>query len=136
MTARIERFVPVGLALLGAVQLLTGVVMLVDPGFFYREIASYPPPNDHFTRDLGTFTVALGLALLWSARAPSWRLPLLAFALVQFALHTVNHLVDIDATETSSHGPVNFAAIAVGTAFVALLFVAEVRRRGASRPDP
>ena len=132
----VERFVPAGVALLGAIQLVTGLVMLGDPGFFYEQVASFAPPNDHFLRDTGTYTVALGLALLWAVRTPSWRLPLLAFALVQYVLHTVNHLVDIDATETSSHGPVNFAAIAIGTGFVGLLLLAEARRRGASRPDP
>ena len=132
----VERFVPAGVALLGAVQLATGIVMLADAGFFYREVASFAPANDHFIRDIGTFTAALGLALLWAARTPSWRLPLLAFALVQYALHSVNHLVDLDATETSSHGPVNLAAIAVGTGFVALLLAAEARGQRADRPDP
>ena len=134
MTSPVERFVPLGLALLGLVQTLTGLVMLVDPAFFYDQVASFAPESEHFIRDIGTFTLALGLALLWSVRAPAWRLPLLAFALLQFAMHSVNHLVDIDATRTDSHGPVNFVAIAAGTGFILLLLHGErARRRTAGR---
>ena len=134
MTPPVERFVPLGVALLGLVQTLTGVVMLVDARFFYDRVASFAPENEHFIRDIGTFTLALGLALLWSVRAPAWRLPLLAFALLQYAMHGVNHLVDIDATRTDSHGPVNFIAIAAGTGFVLLLLHGErARRRTAGR---
>ncbi len=140
MTGMSERFVPVGLLILGVIQVATGAVMLLDAGFFYAEIASFAPENAHFIRDIGTFTLAFGLALLWSVRAPSWRLPLLAFGLVQYALHTVNHLVDIDATATDSHGPVNFVAIAIGTGFLVLLLYGETRRRrapeGPATPDP
>jgi hypothetical protein len=140
MTEMSERFVPVGLLILGVVQVATGVVMLIDPGFFYDQIASFAPENEHFIRDIGTFTGAFGLALLWSVRTPSWRLPLLAFGLVQYALHTVNHLVDIDATATDSHGPVNFVAIAIGTGFLLFLLHGETRRRRAperaATPDP
>jgi hypothetical protein len=129
MTSPIQRFVPVGLLLLGAVQVLTGLVMLADAAFFYEEIASFAPANEHFIRDIGTFTLAFGLALLWSVRSPAWRLPLLWLGLLQFALHAVNHLVDIDATARDSHGPANFALVAVGAAFIGLLLYGETRRR-------
>ena len=140
MTEAIGRFVPLGLLMLGVIQVATGAVMLADPGFFYDEIASFAPENEHFIRDIGTFTIAFGVALLWSVRTPSWRLPLLAFGLLQYVLHTVNHLVDIDATETDAHGPVNFVVIAIGTGFVLLLLYGEARRRrgpgGAGSADP
>lgn len=138
MTAALERFVPIGVALLGAAQLLTGVVMLADAGFFYEQVASFAPENGHFIRDIGTYNVAIGLGLLWAVRAPSWRLPLLAVGLVQYVLHAINHLVDIDATEESAHGPANFAAVAIGAGFVALLMYAEAsrRRRGPADRDP
>ena len=135
MTVALERFVPIGVALLGAVQALTGLVMLADPGFFYEEIASFAPQNDHFIRDIGTYNVAIGFGLLWSVRAPSWRLPLLAMGLVQYVLHAVNHLADIDATVESAHGPANFAAVAIGAGFVALLIYAEASRRRSGPAD-
>ena len=137
MTAAIERFVPIGLALLGAVQVLTGVVMLADAGFFYEQVASFAPENGHFIRDIGTYTLALGAGLLWSIRAPSWRLPLLWVGLLQFGLHAVNHLFDVDATAKDSHGPANFALVAAGAAFLGLLLLGETaRRRGAASLDP
>ena len=137
MSSAIERFVPIGLALLGAVQAITGVVMLVDAGFFYDEIATFAPENEHFIRDVGTFVLAFGVGLLWSVRSVSWRLPLLWVGLLQYVLHAINHLVDIDATTKDSHGPANFALVAFGAAFVGLLLYAETsRRRRAATPDP
>ena len=80
----------------------------------------------------------MNAGLLWAARTPSWRLPLLAVGLLQYVLHAINHLADIDATEESAHGQANFAAIAVGAGFVALLMYAEASRRrgGPAHRDP
>ena len=40
--------------------------------------------------------VVMGIsALLVAVRRPSWRVPALAMATVQFATHSINHLVDI-----------------------------------------
>lgn len=126
MTA--DRAVAAGLAVLGVIQTLTGIVMLADPGLFYEEVASFAPENAHLFRDVGTFQLAFGLALLWSVRRPSWRLPLIAFGFVQFTLHAINHLADIDETVVPSHGEANFAAITLGALTLALLLYAERRR--------
>lgn len=118
----------VGLIALGAIQALTGAVMLVDAGSFYDRIASFAPQNGHFIRDLGTFELSFGLALLWSVRRPAWRLPLIAFGALQLVLHAINHLVDIDATEEASHGPANLVAVALGALAFGLLLYGETRR--------
>jgi len=42
----------------------------------------------------------------------------LALALVQYALHAVNHLIDIGDADPEQLGPANFASIAVTAALL------------------
>ena len=62
----------------------------------------------------------------------SWRVPVLAFLVIQFALHTVNHLVDIDEATPQAVGFVDFAALAIATALLAFLIT---RARGRVPPE-
>ena len=45
--------------------------------------------------DLATFYLALGAVALVAVRRTSWRVPVLTLALIQYALHSLNHLIDI-----------------------------------------
>jgi hypothetical protein len=58
---------------------------------------------------------------LVAVRRASWRLPVLVFLVLQFALHTINHLVDIDEAAPQAVGVFDFAALAIATALLALL---------------
>ena len=58
--------------------------------------------------DLATFYLALGAVALVAVRRASWRVPVLALALVQYALHSLNHLIDIGESDPSWLGPANF----------------------------
>ena len=92
-------------------QLLLGLLLWLAPGIFYDQIGPYPPRNDHYMADLATFYLALGAATLVAVRRPSWRLPVLALAFVQYALHSLNHLIDIGDSDPSWLGPANFASL-------------------------
>ena len=131
-TGRESRAVVAGLLALGAIQLLTGLLMLAAPGTFFDAVASFAPRNDHFIRDLGTFQAAYGATLLWSVRAAAWRLPLIGLGLVQFALHVVNHLVDIDATREEAHGVTNVVTLSAG--LILLAWLARAERARTRRP--
>jgi hypothetical protein len=96
-------------------QLLLGVLLWLAPGFFFDEIGPYPPRNDHYMADLATFYLALGAVGLVAVRRPSWRVPVLAFALVHYALHSLNHLIDIGEADPSWLGPANFASLLLTT---------------------
>ena len=74
------------------------------------------PADHHFLRDLATFQAGIGIALLAAVGRPSWRVPILFAALVQSALHTVNHLFDIGGTDPGWHGPFNFVEPAAADA--------------------
>ena len=113
------------LVLLGVSQLLVGAVMVLAPNDFFEQIAHYGPYNDHYIRDVATFYLALGGCLLVAVARPSWQVPLLTFALVQYALHLLNHLWDVADGEPAWIGPVNAIGIALIAIVIAWLLRAE-----------
>ena len=84
----------------------------------YAAVAPFGVRNEHLLRDLSTVSLALGTAALVAAIRPTWRVPVLAITLLQFTLHTLNHLLDIGHAEPGWLGPAN--AVALGLATVAL----------------
>jgi hypothetical protein len=127
----VSRFALRPLVLLaGAYHLVLGFFMAVTPHAFYKAVAGYPPYNQHFTRDVATFYLALGAVLVIAAARRQWQVPLLVLALVQYGLHVINHIVDVEKTKPGWQGPLNAITLAViGVALWYLL-------RLASRPDP
>jgi hypothetical protein len=69
--------------------------MALAPTSFDAWVAPLGVRNEHLLRDLATVSVALGVAALLAATRPTWRVPVLAITLLQFTLHTLNHLLDI-----------------------------------------
>jgi hypothetical protein len=59
--------------------------------------------------------------MLLAASRRSWRVPVLAFATLQFALHSINHLADIGAAHPSWLGPFDFISLALATVALAWL---------------
>jgi uncharacterized protein DUF4345 len=101
-------------ALLGlaAVQLFLGAFFVIAPGTFVDKLAPYGSgADDHFLRDIGTFYLAMGASLLLAVRRPSWRRPVLFLVTLQYALHTINHLIDIGGTDPGWLGPFNFFSL-------------------------
>jgi hypothetical protein len=100
-------------------QLLTGFLLWVTPGFFYEEVGPFGPRNDHYMGDLATFYLALGAVGLASVRQVAWRVPVLTLSVVAYALHSLNHLLDVDEAEPSWLGPADLALIALSTLLLA-----------------
>ena len=115
------------LLIVGGVQLATGLLMAIDPGTFFEEIGPYGVQNDHYIRDAATFTLALGMVLTIAAFRPRWRVAAIAGALFQFALHAINHLVDIGEADPERLGPTNFVLLALGAALLGWMFVTATR---------
>jgi uncharacterized membrane protein len=101
------------LAVFGAVQLVLGLLLWLTPGFFFDEIGPYGVRNDHYMGDLATWYLALGAVALVSVRRAAWRLPVLALAFIQYALHSVNHLIDVGDAHPEWLGPANLASLAL-----------------------
>jgi hypothetical protein len=127
-----ERTLRVVLLALGAFHLVLGGWQLVAPGSFFEHIGRYGVENTHYVGDIGSFTLAFGIALLLAAGRPSWRAPLLALGALWYGLHAINHLFDIDENEISNaRGVADTVLIAIGAGLLAWLAgVSERLRRG------
>src|SRR5919112_3555338 len=99
------------LALFAAAQLVLGLLLWIAPGFFFDEIGPYGVRNDHYMGDLATWYLALGAAALVAVRRGGWRVPVLAVAFLQYALHSLNHLIDIGDADPDWLGPANFPSL-------------------------
>jgi hypothetical protein len=111
-----------------AVQIGLGLLLWLTPGFFYDEIGPFGPRNDHYMADVATFYLALGAAAFVAVRRQSWRVPVLALALVQYGLHSLNHLIDIGESEPSWIGPADFVSLTLGAVLVAWMLKQETAR--------
>ncbi len=112
----------VGIALFASMELGLAVFMAVAPHAFYTAIGPFGVFNPHYLRDVASFEGAIGIALLIALRRPSWRVPVLALTTVQFALHSVNHLVDIDRAHPAWAGYFDFFSLASSTLLLAYLW--------------
>ena len=104
-----------GLLAFAAVQLGLAIFMAVAPHRFYIAIGPFGARNDHYVRDVASYNAALGFGLLIAVRHASWRVPVLAIMTIQFALHSVNHLVDIASAHPAWVGYFDFFALAAAT---------------------
>ncbi len=110
-----ERALPPLLTVFGVAQLVLALLQAFLPGTFFDDIGPFGARNDHYLGDLASFYAALGVVARVAARRPAWRVPVLAFALLQYALHSVNHLVDIGEAHRDWLGPATFAALLATT---------------------
>ena len=98
-----------------AIQLLTGALLWLTPGFFHDEIGPYGVRNDHYMGDVATWYLALGAAAFVAVRRTAWRVPVLAVAFLQYALHSLNHLIDVSEADPGWLGPANLVSIVLAT---------------------
>lgn len=115
------------LAIFGSGQLVLGGLLWLAPGTFYDRIGPYGPRNDHYMADLATFYLALGVAALIAARRPAWRVPVIGLALIQYAFHSLNHLLDMGAAEPEWLGPANLASLGATTLLLAWMLSVALR---------
>jgi hypothetical protein len=119
------------LAVFAAVQVLTGALLWLAPGFFHDEVGPYGARNDHYMGDLATWYLALGAAAFVAVRRTGWRVPVLALSFVQYALHSLNHLIDVGEADPSWLGPANLASLVLGT--LLLGWMLQVSSTGSAR---
>jgi hypothetical protein len=85
-------------AVAGAVTIANALWMFAGPLHWYHELpAAVPdtgPFNAHFVRDIGCAFLAVGVALIWAARAPRWRPPLVAVSALFLVGHAALHVFD------------------------------------------
>jgi hypothetical protein len=113
------------LLLFAAAQVVLGALLWLTPGFFFDEIGPYGTRNDHYMGDLATWYLALGAVALVAVRHAAWRLPVLVLAFVQYALHSVNHLIDVGEADPDWLGPANLGSLVITCVLLALMVQAE-----------
>ena len=102
-------------------HLLLGAFMFLVPGAFYDSLGKFPPENHHYIKDVSTFYIALGVVFFVSVRRRSWRTPVLVFATIEYAIHAINHLVDVGKASSDLIGWFDFFSLAAIALILAAL---------------
>jgi len=105
----------IGLIVFAAYHFVIAALMIFAPHTFFSDIGPFGVQNDHYLRDTATFNLAFGAALAVSVKRPSWRTPVLCCVALQFGLHSINHLADINAAHPGWLGPADFISLALST---------------------
>jgi hypothetical protein len=109
------------LLIVAVYHLVLGAVMFFAPGAFYDSLGKFPPENHHYIKDVSTFYIALGVAVYVSVRRRTWRVPLLVFATLEYAIHAINHLVDVSKAASDFTGWFDFFSLALITLILAAI---------------
>ena len=126
--------VVVGIAAFAALELGLALFTAISAHAFYTAIGPFGPFNAHDLRDVASFEGAIGIAFLLAIQRPSWRVPVLALATFQFALHSLNPLLDIGRAHPASIGYFDFFSLFVATVVLAWLWrMASFEAAGATR---
>jgi hypothetical protein len=119
--ARPASTVRVGLIAFAAYSFVIAALMIFAPHTFFTDIGPFGVQNNHYLRDTASFELAFGVALLIAYRRVSWRTPILCCVTLQFALHSINHLVDIGAAHPYWLGPFDVGTLTLATLALAWL---------------
>jgi hypothetical protein len=114
--------VVVGMAVFAALELGLALFTVVSAHAFYTAIGPFGAFNPHYLRDVASFEGAIGIALVLAIQRPSWRVPVLALATFQFALHSLNHLFDIGKAHPAWTGYFDFFSLFAATVLLAWLW--------------
>jgi hypothetical protein len=117
-------------------HLLLGAFMFLAPGAFYDSLGKFPPENHHYIKDVATFYIALGIVLFVAVRRRTWRVPLLLFATLEYALHALNHLVDVQDASSDFVGWFDFFSLALITLILAAIATSAWRVHPDPEPEP
>jgi hypothetical protein len=114
--------VVVGLATFAVLQIGLAAFMVAAPHDFYANVGPFGTYNGHYIRDVATFYGASGIGLVVAMRQASWRVPVLALLAAQYALHSLNHLLDIGRAHPAWAGYFDFLSLLAATALLAWLW--------------
>ncbi|HEY5709274.1 MAG TPA: hypothetical protein VIS51_07745 [Solirubrobacterales bacterium] len=128
-----ERALKAVLAFVVAYHVALGVMQLLAPGTFFDEIGNYGVENLHYVGDVGSFTLAFGVALGIAVVRPVWRAPLLWLAALWYGFHAINHAFDTGQAKSEARGWSDTLLIAFGALVSAWL--ARVSERYATGPN-
>jgi hypothetical protein len=123
-----------GLIVLAVYNLALAVFMTVSPHAFFTSVGPFEDLNRHYIRDVATYSAAMGFGFVVAIGRPSWRVPVIAIATVQFGLHTINHLVDASKAHPQWTGWFDFLSLLASTVLLAWMW-RSAARHDRYRPD-
>jgi hypothetical protein len=124
----------VGLVLFAVYHLGLAAFMAIAPHAFFKDIGPFEALNRHYIRDTATFTAALGFGFVVALHRPSWRVPVLGVTTVQFALHSLNHLIDAHKAHPEWTGWFDFVSLMASTLLLAWMLRAASHRTDNADP--
>ncbi|HWC31554.1 MAG TPA: hypothetical protein VG709_00315 [Actinomycetota bacterium] len=83
-------------AIAGVIFLGIGAWAFADPRSFFERIATFPPYNEHFLHDIGSFVIGLGAVLLISAFVRDSLVTAFGGVGIGQAGHAAAHAIDRD----------------------------------------
>ncbi len=125
-----------GIVLFAVLHLGLALFMAVSPRGFYTAVGPFEAFNQHYIRDVSTFYGALGIGMAVALRRPAWRVPILAITAVQYAMHSVNHLIDIGKAHPVWIGYFDFFSLAAATLLLAWLLRVAIAAQASSGQTP
>ncbi|MBA3808429.1 MAG: hypothetical protein H0X28_08555 [Solirubrobacterales bacterium] len=131
--AIVDQALIAGLGAFALYHFALAALMAVSPHAFFTSIGPFGTYNPHYIRDTATFNAALGIGFAVALRRSSWRVPVLAVTTAQFALHSLNHLLDIDRAHPVWTGYFDFFSLLAATLLLGGL-LARARTGSASTP--
>lgn len=106
---------------------------MVDPQGFYDAVGPFGAYNDHYIRDAaGAMQGSLGVAMAIAVFRRSWRVGVLGYAVLHFAFHAINHLVDAGEADPESVGWFDFVTLGVGALTLVWLLAQAIREERAA----
>jgi hypothetical protein len=113
-------------------HLALGAFMIFAPGAFYDSLGKFPPENHHYIKDTATFYLAFGVGAFVSVRRRTWRVPVLSVIAFEYAIHSINHLVDVGKASSDFVGWFDFFSLAL----ITLILIALVTFAWRVHPEP
>jgi hypothetical protein len=124
-----ERMVRMFAAVVGGALAAQGVWAFVAPRSFFDTLATFEPYNAHFIRDIGAFSLGIGVAGLVSAlRTRPVVVGLTGLSVFQ-GVHVLSHIVDRHA---GGRPGVDIPALGLLAALTVAVLVIAVRQRDLS----
>lgn len=114
-----NRFVSAVCLFCGVFYALVGVLLFCAPSFFFHHVAPNGHYNEHYSIDMGSFILPLGVFLIWAAWSSRWAQPALMIAALGSLLHLTSHLRDGGHSQKAVAAN-NFFALIAGLILAAL----------------
>jgi hypothetical protein len=122
-----NRFVSAVCLFCGVFYALVGVLLFFAPSFFFHHVAPIGLYNKHYSIDLGSFILPLGVFLIWVAWSSRWAKPVLVIAALSSLLHLTSHLRDGGHSQKAMAANIFFPLVA--GLISAALYASERRNR-------